>query len=451
MLSCYGLQAILVVYIPRNLHTVATVVVICLVALEYYQPPISPDTPYQPQYQWIDWLAAEDNQDAIHLINLPMGRHRSKRYLHHQTLHGYPQVEGLASRTPAAAYNYIEANFLLSAWRAGESVICLPSNQLEYIAAHDQLLSDGFTHVVLHRGSFADEYPVASFVNTPASYVDEHVVIYRLKYLRDTCDATAALDENIARYTRLIAESGSIVPRHRSAIISINRSEALPIDAPEKYLATLSTGAGPLKLEIEHLQQASNTETSLQHRQGYDHIESNSAIHFVYDPSVVDPDLVAAYRSWLARIFNSCAHIADTEDTVIEYYLRHGFPCQLAAIDESLAVDYDNGMQLGNLLSTHDESFLDVYLLWKRRTTEKHSVSIQFFDGAGSKIHGQDFVIRREPLAHHRIDLSALPSGDFSAKLIVYNHDTGVSVPGVLRSSQTRFDRELEFAAITVE
>ena len=187
VLSCYGLQA-LSVYVPGNLRSLATVVVIGLVAVEYYQPPISPNSRYQAQYRWIEWLAAEENQDAKRLINLPMGRQNSKHYLYHQTLHGYPQVEGLASRTPAAAYNYIEDNYLLSAWRASRSVVCLPGNQLEYSAAHDQLLGDGFTHIILHGDLYPGESIAASFVNVPAAYNDTFVNIYRIKDLHENCE-----------------------------------------------------------------------------------------------------------------------------------------------------------------------------------------------------------------------------------------------------------------------
>ena len=180
-------------------------------------------------------------------------------------------------------------------------------------------------------------------------------------------------------------------------------------------------------------------------------LDANSAIVFVYDPQETDANTIDAYRSWLARIFNSCGRVTDSADTVIEYHLRHGFPCELASIEESIAVDYDNGMQLGNLLSERDGSILDIYFLWKRLPTKSHSLSIQFFDAAGDKMLGQDFVIGSEPLANYRLNISALPSGEYSAKLIVYNFDTGVSVPGVLRSSQTPFDREFEFARLSLK
>ena len=449
VLSCYGLQS-LSVYVPKNLRSLATVVVISLVAVEYYQPPLSAYPRYQAQYRWIEWLAAEDNQDAMRLINLPMGRQNSKYYLYHQTLHGYPQVEGLASRTPAAAYNYIEDNFLLSAWRAGQSVVCLPGNQLEYSAAHDQLLGDGFTHIIFHGDLYPGESIAASFVNVPAAYKDQFVSIYRVKDLHKSCELWALLGQSALPHLQRLDQS-VLVPEQGVSILSVHPFETVTGVAARTYTAVLTSSHGYTPLSAEDVLVDGDPYTDQGRNELSTVLDANSIIVLVYDPQETDAKTADDYRSWLARVFNSCGRVADTADTVIEYFLRHGFPCEIARIEESIAVDYDNGTQLGNLLSERDGSFLDIYFLWKRLPTESHSLSIQFFDGAGSKLHGQDFVIGREPLAHHRVDLSSLPLGEYSAKLIVYNFDTGRSVSGSLLHSQTRFDRELEFTAVTVE
>ena len=51
-----------------------------------------------------------------------------------------------------------------------------------------------------------------------------------------------------------------------------------------------------------------------------------------------------------------------------------------------------------------------------------------------------------DPLSYRRIDLSSLAPGEYVAKMILYNYETRVSVPGTVTSSDTRFDREFEFA-----
>ncbi len=448
VLCCYGLQAILV-HIPRNLRASAVLIVITLLAFEYYQRPIRSYHRYQPRYQWIDWLAVEPGQDSIRLINLPMGRDRSKRYLYHQSLHGYPQVEGLASRTPGSAYNYIEGNLLLGAWRAGESINCLGSNMDEFTAAHAQLISDGFTHIVLHRGSFTDEHLAQSFVDIPASYADEQVLIYRLGDLRDTCDATASLSETFARYASMIDRSGAIAPDGDSAILAIYSFDTASAIARGDHLTALKSDAGLLRLDIEELIEASNSDTSLRAYHSYDHVRSKSLLLLAYEPSAPEQDLAEPYRSWLSRHFNSCGRVADADAAVIEVFLRPGFPCELALSDAPLAVDYDD-IQLGNLLAARDGDKLELDILWKRLPAERHAISVQFFDQNDNKAQGQDFVFY-DALNTYEIDLSVLEPGHYAAKLIVYNYETGASVPGITLGSQTRFDRELEFMTLTIE
>ena len=408
VLCCYGLQAILV-HIPRKLRASAVLAIIALVAFEYHQPPISGYRRYQPRYQWIDWLAAEPDQDSIRLINLPMGRDRSKRYLYHQSLHGYPQVEGLASRSPGSAYNYIEGNLLLGAWRAGESINCLGSNMDEFTAAHAQLISDGFTHIVLHRGSFADEHLAQSFVDIPASYADEQVLIYRLGDLRDACDVTASLSETLERYASMIDRSGAIVPDENSAILAIYPFDKASAIARGDYLTALKSDAGLLRLDIDELIEASNSNTSLRAYHSYDHVRSKSLLLLAYEPSAPEQDLAEPYRSWLSRHFNSCGRVADADAAVIEVFLRPGFPCELALSDAPLAVDYDD-IQLGNLLAARDGDKLELDILWKRLPAERHAISVQFFDQNDNKAQGQDFVFY-DALNTYEIDLSVLEPG----------------------------------------
>jgi len=58
-------------------------------------------------------------QDPPHygILDLPMGRDKSKVYLYWQTIHQKPILEGHVSRTPPEAYHFIESNALLSALR----------------------------------------------------------------------------------------------------------------------------------------------------------------------------------------------------------------------------------------------------------------------------------------------------------------------------------------------
>ena len=194
MLSCYGLIALLQSVSARRRPRII-LICIALVAFEYYRPPkerIVTDA----ETAFLDWLRQEEDQDSIRLINLPMGRSNSKQYLFYQTLSGYPQVEGLATRTPPDAYAYIKENYLLNAWHTKSSVQCM-SHQAKYLSALNNLalnnlIDDGFSHIILHHSSKArwvhGQFPISeSFIDAPPSYEDEFAAIYRLEDLRGSC------------------------------------------------------------------------------------------------------------------------------------------------------------------------------------------------------------------------------------------------------------------------
>ena len=185
VLSCYGLMAVLRSVSAQHRPRII-LICIALVAFEYYRLPEGKIVTDE-ETAFLDWLRLEEDQDSIRLINLPMDRINSKRYLFHQTLSGYPQVEGLASRTPPQAYQYIKNNQLLKAWRANSSIQCTLSNQGEYLLALNDLADDRFSHIVFHHTLDYAEYLAGSFLDVLPSYEDEFTSIYRLEDLRGIC------------------------------------------------------------------------------------------------------------------------------------------------------------------------------------------------------------------------------------------------------------------------
>ncbi len=185
MLSCYGLMTLLK-SVSAQRRTRIILICIALVAFEYCRLPTERIVTDE-ETAFLDWLRLEEDQDSIRLINLPMSRDDSKHYLFYQTLSGYPQVEGLASRTPPKAYQYIKNNLLLNAWRKESSIQCTLSNQGEYLLALDDLADDGFSHIVFHHTLEYAEYLAGSFLDVLPSYEDEFASIYRLEDLRGSC------------------------------------------------------------------------------------------------------------------------------------------------------------------------------------------------------------------------------------------------------------------------
>ncbi len=439
-LSCFGLLT-LAQWIPARRRGLVILLLTGLTAFEYYQEQ-RPFTLPEGRLDFIDWLRQEEQDEPVRLINLPAGATHSKVYAFYQTFNGYPHAEGRPTRTPASAFDYMEANLLLREWRAGKVHNCLPGNIDEFRAAQEQLLDDGFTHIVLHYDRHHIERVAPNFVTLRAAYRDEFVSIYRIEGLDETCSTPALLNQAGIQLFQTVEEN-AVLPLHGFSLLSIfpgpyydsdvyyhafmySLRDSIPVSEDDIYAEPSPTAAG----------QNSDPPAAL---------TSNSVILAVSNPGATDQYVIDNYSAWLARHFNSCGRLIDTATAVIEYFLQPGFPCQLALSDAPFAVHYDNGIQLGNLLAAVNEDKLDLHLLWKRLPAEAHALSVQLFDAAGNKAHNQDFVFHRDPLGKYEIDLSALAPGAYSARLIVYNYDAGLSQPGILLSSQTRFDRELEF------
>ena len=448
-LSCFGLAKLLESKALKS--RIIIVLIFCLLlAVEYYRP--FPGTTVESHAtKFIEWLRTED-QSAIKLINLPITRETGRYeryYLYLQSLGGYPQASGFISRRPFDAYDYIKGNLLLSAWGIGDAVHCLPSNRDDIIAALDQLKADGFTHIVVHL-NFAYDMGSLEFPGVPARFENEYAAVYRMQDMHDTCSYTEKALETAPPQIRSLALSPSIRPDPNVLLLSIHPSAGID-DAMFPFLSsTLSDWQGLVHLYHEgdqvQIQSVDERYTNTENI-----VADSQILLLLFDPRLTESATPENSHPWLSSNFRPCSRIVETDDAIIAFYVKSDFPCELFNTETALQVLYDNGLKLSNLTYAIDNGSLDVSVWWKSRPRDTHSFSIQFFDTDGNKAHGQDFVIGHDPLAHHRLDLSSLAPGDYLANLIVYNYDTGVSVPGTVTSSETRFERELEIARFTIE
>ncbi len=449
VLTCYGMSR-LMQFTRFRYRRGLLVLCLGIVAFEYYQPP-EPQIILPERFSFITWLQSQPNQEEIRLINLPMGR-VSKIYGLYQTLSAYPHAEGItARRPPAAAFNFITQNLLLSNWRNGKIINCLPGNRDEFIAARNQLADDGFTHVLLHHHLIWREDIDANFVNVPAAYSDEFISIYHMEDLTKGCEMSTILGPGVSRHLSRIYES-VVVPLNGSSILSMHPYQVANNEGTLRtYSAVLYNLHRFVPLNADDLSGTSKPNQEQQQSEPVSAVAANSIIVFVERLQSSSPGENESIRDWLNSRFKSCRRLHNADNVVIEYFLHLDFPCDLAITDQPFAVLYDNGIQLGNLLPIRNENSLDLYFLWKRLPEDSHSVSVQFFDSDGNKALGQDFVIGLEPVAHHRIEMSALQPGDYQVKMIVYNFETRISVPGTVIGADARFDRELEITGLTIE
>ncbi len=449
ILTALGLAALLN-GLSGRVRLVLVAAVLIWLAYEYYRPPNQlaiPDVP--PAFN--SWLNQEEGARQIYLVNLPMRRAYSKLYGFYQTYNGYPHVDGLASRTPSAAFTYIDSNSLLSTWRAGAVAVCLPVNRDQYIADLERLLADGFSHVILHKwlpGANAVSY---SFANVPVAYQDAYVLIYRLDDLRAQCDTNALLNfepsgADLSLLTRRVAW-----PDHGAVILSLH-SDSQSNEALSRYYQSALQAPRHLRpLMVGDLARGVETPLLFAEDDLAVALADTSIVLLAHEAEGANPEELAVYQAWMGSRWQSCGEFRESDNLVVELYRRPDLPCELTVADKLFAVDYDNGIQLGNLVLAQAGDSLDLHFIWSTLPQATHSISIQFFDDSGLKAHGQDFVIGLEPLARQVVDLSPLPPGDYQAKMIVYDYVTRASVSGRLLHDQAAFQRELDIAGLRIE
>ena len=442
VLSCYGLSVLL--KSKRAEKRVALVLLSMLVvAVEYYFPREG-TVLERERTLYIDWLQSED-ETPIKLINLPQSRLYSTFYLYFQSLSDYPTAFGYANRNPHNVQAYINRNLLLRSWGNYHPVACLPSNKTQsFTAALDELLQTGFTHIVLHHWLHDEQHLVRSFFNVPAAYDDGNVSVYRLADMRLNCEPPLILPP-INRFVQSFVESWWDLPEEGLSVVSYHPSESIDQDSLAYLGWLLSDWDSVLHLYMDNdewmMQSAGQPFADVD-----ESVQDSLLVYLLYDASHGAPRLPNGVE--FRDGFNLCQRETHSDNAVIELYLSQRFSCTLIASSSPLRVEYDNGAVLENLLYEFDQDYVDLQFMWRNLPSEAHSISVQFFDAAGNKLGGQDYVVGHAPVARHLIEASSLPSGDYVVKLIFYNFRTGKSVPGTVSSDSTRFGRELDVTAI---
>lgn len=444
-LACFGLKTALE-SAPAKYHLALVAFVLLFTAYEYYRLPSAHILPTDA-LDFLDWLRAEEDQAEIRLIHLPMGRTFSKEYGFYQSLGGYPHIEGLASRTPTTAYDYIRGNLILDAWRRGQAPFCFPASRALFQSHLSPLLQDGLSHVVLHRQRYQANLISAGFTGLPPAYADDYVNIYRLAQLRDNCSGDFISALGLPPRLRSLALSPDIVADEGMSVLSFHPSERIA-DPSLRALSSLFlywkrldhvySGDGELRLQSPDGKH-SDLNAYLSHQQ---------VLLLAYDPRHAESDAFARLAARLADGFQACQRVVDSAELVAVYYLGTDFDCDLLGAANRMEVDYDNRVRLKNLVYSLDGANLHIESWWTRHPAAAHGVSLQVFDGDGAKVAGSDFVLHHGSLARQGLDLSALASGRYRLKLILYDYESGASVSGVIVSSGARFEREFEIGSL---
>jgi hypothetical protein len=157
----------------RRMAAIIAVVLGALVLLEYWSWPFPTRPPDVPEFY--RRLALETGDFAV--VDLPITNDLSKEYMYYQTAHGKATVTGHVSRPPEGAYDFIEGNGLLLAFRQGRR----PDPEGDPVAEMAALADAGVRYVIVHRDYVGEEDLAALSAYLPMSpvFVDEQVLVYR--------------------------------------------------------------------------------------------------------------------------------------------------------------------------------------------------------------------------------------------------------------------------------
>jgi hypothetical protein len=127
-----------------------------------------PTSPFQKQM-------AQDGADYA-VLDIPLDRSDTKRYLYYQTQHGKPTVQGRVARVPAEAYDLFNHIPLLNAWQQD----ILAKRPLDLGSQFQALADQNVRYIILHK-DFAPPEAITSLRNyftLPPAYEDDQIAVY---------------------------------------------------------------------------------------------------------------------------------------------------------------------------------------------------------------------------------------------------------------------------------
>jgi hypothetical protein len=158
---------------PRRAVYAAGLFLGAIILFEYLGVPYPtieplPTSPFQEQL-------AQDGEDYA-VLDIPLDRSDTKRYLYYQTEHGKPTVQGRVARVPAEAFQLFDRIPLLSGWQRS-----LLARRPPDLGSQLQLLADqNVRYIILHK-DFAPPEAVSSLRNyftLPPVYEDDQIAVY---------------------------------------------------------------------------------------------------------------------------------------------------------------------------------------------------------------------------------------------------------------------------------
>ncbi len=180
-------------------------------------------------------------------------------------------------------------------------------------------------------------------------------------------------------------------------------------------------------------------------------IENSQGIWLIHNPTRTSDSALEEDFGWFTQHFRFCKRYLEKPKSIIDFYLKSSIPCELVTDEQPLAIRYDNGAELGNLIYDRTTDSLTVFLRWLRTIDKVYSFTLQVFDERANKLAQFDKVISGDPIDIAPFDLAAFPAGEYVVKLIVYDRESIASQPGLLLSDQQPFEREMDVLRFSVQ
>lgn len=172
--------------------------------------------------------------------------------------------------------------------------------------------------------------------------------------------------------------------------------------------------------------------------------QNSRGIWISHNPKESDLNDMGGIADWLTQDFQFCRRYLEQPEHSVDFYLKRGIPCSLVTAEEPLAVSYNNGTALANLVYERDADSLVIYLRWLRTIDKAYAFSLQLFDDEDHKLLQVDKVISSDPVDVMAFDLAGIPAGNYVGKLIVYDRESKLSQPGVTARDQLPFERTVD-------
>ena len=177
-------------------------------------------------------------------------------------------------------------------------------------------------------------------------------------------------------------------------------------------------------------------------------------VWLVYDPEQTDLEQISAYSEGFLQFYRWCGAYVEKPQSVIALYVPKDVSCQIASATDGPATSlrYDNASELRDVAYELDSETLTVTLWWTRTEYGRYAYSLQMFDADGAKVAAQaDTIITDAGFYVKTLDMSSLPAGQYTLKLIVYDTRTLESQAGLVVDANERFERDIEIGRVTLE